>query len=196
VKLAALARLQVALIFAFAACNGSDDKDTSSGGTASEGDADTDADADTDVPQGGNGPVWVNEVQPANFTTLLDETGAHPDWVEIWNGSSADVDISGWFLTDDTGWTDKWAFPPGTVVPVNGYTVVFCDGDVLDGPLHTNFRLHALGETAAIYNSLDMGNELVDSTTWAGLTPDTSWARQPDGGEFAVVTTPTPNGPN
>lgn len=165
---------------------GGGDTDTDGGG----GDTDTDGQATTDVA------VFINEVMSSNATVLKDETGAYPDWVEIWNGTGADLDLSGWFLTDDDSWTDKWAFPPGTTVAANGYLVVYCDGDVLDGPLHTSFKLKADGEYLGIYSPLDEGNALADETDYPLSAIDVSWARQPDGGEFADDDTPTPGGAN
>lgn len=45
------------------------------------------------------------------------------DWVELFNTTTADIDVSGWILTDAERLMD-FVIPQGTVVPANGYLVV------------------------------------------------------------------------
>ena len=55
------------------------------------------------------GALAINEVMSANRSAVADDTGAFSDWVELVNRSGADLDVSGWTLTDgETGW---WALP-------------------------------------------------------------------------------------
>ncbi len=88
-----------------------------------------------------SGTVRINEVMTSNKGAVPDENGNFPDWVELYNSSDTAADISGYGLTDDMLVAAKWAFPSGTVIPANGYLVVFCSGDALDGPLHAGFKL-------------------------------------------------------
>ncbi len=193
------------LLPAFSACgdktSDTADSDTDGGGDAdtdadTDGDTDTDADTVTNVQPTTDVEVYINEIVASNASGLQDEFAAFPDWVEIWNGTGAELDLSGWFLTDDDSWTDKWAFPSNTLVPANGYVVVFCDGDVLDGTMHTSFKLQADGEYLGLYSPLADGNRLADMEDYPLLAVDTAWARQPDGGAFAEDPTPTPEATN
>ena len=45
------------------------------------------------------------------------------DWVELFNTTAADIDVSGWILTDAARLKD-FVMPRGTVVPAHGYLVV------------------------------------------------------------------------
>ena len=53
------------------------------------------------------------------------------EWIEIYNPTSSDVDISGWMLSDDpvpNGQNEGvWTFPQGTTIPARGYILVVND---------------------------------------------------------------------
>ena len=50
------------------------------------------------------------------------------DWVELYNGGAAAVDLSGWWLSDRESHPRKWSFPEGTQIAQGGYLVVLLDG--------------------------------------------------------------------
>jgi hypothetical protein len=45
-------------------------------------------------------------------------------WLELRNTTGADIDLSGWFLTNDSADLKKYQFPAGTFIPKNGYLVL------------------------------------------------------------------------
>ena len=51
------------------------------------------------------------------------------DWVELYNGGAAAVDLSGWWLSDRESHPRKWEFPQGASIAANGYYVVILSGD-------------------------------------------------------------------
>jgi hypothetical protein len=159
---------------------------------------DTDGPSDTDSGDVTLAQVYINEVQSANLSTLQDEVGAYPDWIELWNAEDAEADISGWWITDDIADVFKWQFPAGTVLPAGGYLVLYADEDQEEGPLHVNFALAAAGgENVGLYGPNLMDNPLVDSTgEMLPLQDDWSLARQPDGEALVVDDTPTPGAAN
>jgi hypothetical protein len=69
----------------------------------------------------------ISELMAINSTLLLDRDGATPDWVEIHNATSDQVDLAGWTLTDDRADLDKWEFPAIRIDP-DQYLVVFASG--------------------------------------------------------------------
>ncbi|HNQ88205.1 MAG TPA: CotH kinase family protein [Verrucomicrobiota bacterium] len=73
-------------------------------------------------------PVRINELQPANDSSLLDEDGAASDWIELWNPAPAPADLSGWGLSDDGTRPFQWVFGPGSVLPPDSHLVVFASG--------------------------------------------------------------------
>ena len=94
----------------------------------------------------------INEFVASNGSSLLDENGQSPDWIEIYNASDATIDLDGWHLTDDDDQLTKWAFPAMDLTAGN-YLTVFASGDDLRDPageLHTNFQLDRDGEYLAL----------------------------------------------
>ena len=69
-------------------------------------------------------PLVISEFLASNDITLSDEDGDSSDYIEIHNASAAAYDLSGWYLTDDSGDPDKWQFPSVTI-DTGGYLVVF-----------------------------------------------------------------------
>jgi hypothetical protein len=99
------------------------------------------------------GPPVLSEFLAVNTDGLEDEDGDNPDWLEIHNPFFPDVDIGGWFLTDDSADLTKWAFPPSTLVTSGGFLVVFASDKnraVTGGELHTNFKLASGGDFLAL----------------------------------------------
>jgi hypothetical protein len=92
--------------------------------------------------------VVISEFMASNFRTLADEDGDYSDWVELYNAGREEVDLNGWFLTDDAAQLTKWRLP-GTNLPPNQHLVIFASGKsrrTAGRPLHTNFKLDPGGE--------------------------------------------------
>ncbi len=161
--------------------------------------------------QAPDGSIRINELCSENLASLYDENGEHPDWIEIYNSSENEVDLSGWYLSDSESRLDKWEFPEGTTISANGYLTVYADSSkepepdydeslsatnfimtgkaltVRDNGKHLNFSLSGKGES--VYLS-DKNKVLWDSVEIPTLKYDTSWARIPDGrGTFSRRTT-------
>lgn len=100
--------------------------------------------------------VRINEFMASNDTTIDDGDGNSSDWIELYNAGPGDAFLSGWSLTDDANNLTKWSFPPDTVIPENGYLLVFASGKNVagyvdpDGHPHTTFKLTTNGEYLAL----------------------------------------------
>jgi len=53
--------------------------------------------------------------------------GKRYDWIELHNASTVEVNLAGWFLTDDTNNFTKWTFPLIVMQP-NGYLLAWAAG--------------------------------------------------------------------
>lgn len=144
------------------------------------------------------GTLVINEVCASSITTLRDEDGDYPDWIELHNTSSQAIDLSSYALSDDPSNLVKWRFPRGSVIEPGGYYVVFAsdkDRAAVDGGWpHASFKLRSNGETVILS---DVQGRLIDMTTYDLLDADTSWGRYEEGdGSFRRFTQPTPGLPN
>lgn len=90
-----------------------------------------------------DGPV-ISEYLTDNAGGALDEDDDSSDWIELFNPSQSEVNLDGYFLTDEPEVNKmKWRFPAVTM-PAGGYLVVRAsnkDRRVAGKPLHTNFQL-------------------------------------------------------
>ncbi len=161
--------------------------------------------------------VRINEVCTSNLASCYDENGKHPDWVELYNASDEEIDISGWYLSNAAKKLDKWKFPEGTTISANGFLIVFADGtkeqsedpdagvsltslimtgrasEIPSNGLHTTFELSSSGENIFL-SAKD--KSLIDSVEVPELKYDTAWGRTEDGtGEFKRLE-PTPGASN
>src|SRR6185436_2698246 len=121
-------------------------------GAGLDGQSLTNADA---PPTSGGGSVAITEFMASNTGALRDQDGDTPDWIEIYNGTAAPVNLGHWSLTDTTNNLRKWLFP-ATNLAANSYLIVFASGKnraVAGAELHANFSLGAGGEYLALVDS-------------------------------------------
>src|SRR5258706_6767651 len=98
---------------------------------------------------------FINEFVTNNNTGLVAADGSHPDWIEIYNPSSAAVDLAGWTITDKdaNGVTTNFLLPStnsaATTIAGLGYKIIYCDSKSKSvnaaGELHANFNLDKQG---------------------------------------------------
>jgi hypothetical protein len=143
-------------------------------------------------------PVVINELMAANSGAVLDPQGEQEDWIELFNTSGRQVDLSGMYLSDSETSPRKWAFPAGTILNPGAYLVVWADEDGGDEPgLHANFKLAAAGEQVLLVDADERDNQVLDRVDFGTQEPDLAYGRTPDGqGGFAVLGTPTPGAAN
>ncbi len=115
------------------------------------------------------------------------------DWIEIYNPSTASMDISGYKIYDNggqAGTKPKKLFPAGTIIPASGFTVIITDTADFVGDL-SGFGISSGGETVWLEDATGL---LIDSVVIPALGVDTSFARIPDGSDFFTKTTPLTKG--
>jgi CotH protein/lamin tail-like protein/chitobiase/beta-hexosaminidase-like protein/parallel beta helix pectate lyase-like protein/type IX secretion system substrate protein len=142
------------------------------------------------------GHVVINEVLASNSHSNYDgDFGEYSDWVELYNPSGSDVDLEGWYLSDDPADPDKWRIPGNTVIPAGGYFLFWADDrDLRPGQkawtqftepeeitvmeYHLNFRINSgLEEILLFDNKLDP----VDAILLRDQTRDFSSGRDGEG---------------
>ena len=111
--------------------------------------------------------IIINEVLAANTQTNLDpDFFEFSDWIELFNPSNQNIDVSNYGLSDDDD-PLQWKMPNGTIINANSYLIVWADKkDQKINALHTNFKLSSKGEkltladnTGVIIDTLDFGKQ-------------------------------------
>ena len=142
--------------------------------------------------------LYINEFMGSNGT-IPDADVNNEDWIELYNPGSQDVNLTGYYLSDDSANLVKWKFPNVTI-PKKEFLLVWASKkDKIDskGEAHTNFKIDkTLGEDLILTNP--DGVTIMDKyTPTISITRDKSIGRTPSGGStWTTFDTPTPRKPN
>ena len=139
--------------------------------------------------------IVINEVL-ANNVSQTGADSAEPDWIELYNPSNAQVDLSGMSLTDRLTEPARWVFPSASRIPAFGYFRVNFDANSATNATNTGFGLRATGDAVYLFNRPSLGGALLDSVTFGIQAPDFSLARVPNGSSNWVLALPTLLAPN
>ncbi|HKX61210.1 MAG TPA: lamin tail domain-containing protein, partial [Verrucomicrobiae bacterium] len=144
--------------------------------------------------------IQINEVL-ANARSSTNSDGTITDWVELYNPSNGQVDLSGMSLTDQLTTPRRWVFPQGSVIAALGYRVVRFDSAApattnFAAVLNTGFGMKTAGDSLYLFNRPQSGGELLDSISFGIQAPDWSIGRVPSGGSNWNLNLPSPGGMN
>lgn len=142
-----------------------------------------------------SGGLVINEVVSSNRRSLVDEALGSPDWIELYNGGTRDLDISGCGLSDNIRDLHKFVFPKGTIIEAGGYLVVYAasnSGAETTDVLCTGFGLSKGGEQLILTDGFD---SLLAQVELPPLKTDISYARRADG-SYGYCAVPTPGAAN
>jgi hypothetical protein len=132
----------------------------------------------TGIVQAQTSAVKMNEIYSRGVPTDL-------DWIEIYNGGNASVNISGYKIYDNGGQggtKPKMALPTGSIIPAKSFLVVVTDIATSTDP--SGFGLSSGGEKVWLE---DVGGAIVDSITFPAMDTTQSYSRLPDGGSWKLV---------
>jgi len=135
----------------------------------------------------------------SNSTTIPDEAGEFDDWMEIYNAGSTSIDIGGLYISDDLDDLEKWQIPESdptlTTIESGGFLILWLDGDIDQGILHTDFKLSASGEAIVLTES--DGESVIDDYEFGSQIADVSYGRLLNGGNtWTAFIIPTPGTSN
>lgn len=121
------------------------------------------------------GEVVINEFLADNQSINMNEYGQYQDWIELYNTTSIPLDLFGLYLSDNFTNPTKFAFPANTIIPANGYLLVWADENATTSTYtHTNFKLSASGEEIMLSNSTGL---VFDSVSYGAQSANTAYAR-------------------
>lgn len=147
-----------------------------------------------------NGNPGGEDVGLINNSVLISEVLATAtsgtNWIEFKNTTDAPIDISDWFLSDDSVLRQKFEIADGSIVPAHGYFSI----SQTDG-FGSAFLLSALG--GAVYLTSNDGEGAVggyrDSIDYGAADPDVSFGKyikSTGGSDFTAMSVPTRDGDN
>lgn len=143
-----------------------------------------------------------NEVMAVNSSGAINPvTGEADDWIELYNAGDKDRDLAGLYLTDDLDNPAKWRIPSGSPEVTNigskDHLLLFADENILQGPLHLNFKLSSGGESIGLSAKSGEAFIWLDSIHFGPQLSDASFGRYPDGeADWMAMNPPTPREAN
>ncbi|MFN5060624.1 MAG: lamin tail domain-containing protein [Chloroflexota bacterium] len=115
--------------------------------------------------------IFINEVMPAPSNA--------PEWVELYNPGPDPIDISGWYLDDDTVGGTQIIIPADTVIAPASLHVVTLSSAILNNT----------GDAITLYH---ITGQLIDRIDFGAMKNTESLSRMPDGGTIIIKTPPSP----
>lgn len=132
---------------------------------------------------GVTGDLVINELQASNENTQFDEAAEYDDWIEIYNNTNENIDLTGYFLSDNKDTLTKWQIPSQNIAS-DEYIIFWADKDIAQGVNHTNFQLTRNGESLYLVNP---NGDIIDQITYPYQERNLSYARYPNGtGPFNI----------
>jgi hypothetical protein len=115
--------------------------------------------------------IRINEVCPANNSTIQNNAGEYKDWIELYNAGASPVNLSGFGLTDILNEPDQFVFPNFTL-PAGDHVLIFA-ADTNSTQLVDHWETAVTASTSWKYF---VGTSEPD-TNWRNLSFNhTSWA--------------------
>ena len=138
-------------------------------------------------------PVVVNEVSASN-SVYVNEFYKKRDWVELFNCTDADIDLTGMYLSDDPADPHKYAIEApadrgSAIIPARGHRIIWCDE--MDGlsQLHAPFKLGNNDNELVMLTARD--DSWADTLVYCRHDGTCSVGRFPDG-SANIYLTPRP----
>ena len=130
-------------------------------------------------------PVVINRVMTSNPSACLSVDGSYYDWIELKNTSYADVNLSGWKLSDSMDLREAFVFGEVTVA-AQDTLIVYCDdvpAEYAGDEIFTGFRLSSDGEALML---ADREEQRVDAVSVPAMGAADVYQRD-ENGNYSVI---------
>lgn len=127
--------------------------------------------------------LFINELLSANNNDIVDNFGETEDWIEIYNPNNYEVNLAGYYLSDNPENPMKYQipleYPDSTTIAPGDWMLFWADEDGSQGLHHVNFRLSNNGEEVTLYSP--DGFSQADHIEFVDEAADISLGRETDG---------------
>jgi len=128
--------------------------------------------------------LYINEFMASNDAALAGPQGDYPDWIEIYNAGTEDVNLGGYYMFDTLDASVAYqipdTYPDSVTVPAGGYILFYANKETDWSVLNLGFKLSGSGEQVGLWNP---EQEILDGITYNEQFADTSYGRYTDGTE-------------
>lgn len=131
-------------------------------------------------------PVVINEVSAQN-SIFQNDLFKRADWVELYNTTDEDIDLTGMYLSDTPENPCQYAITAAatteksTLIPAHGYKIIWMDKVTGESQLHASFKLKNADGAMLMLTSAD--RTWSDTLRYDMHSGEESVGRYPDGGK-------------
>ena len=137
----------------------------------------------------------INEIMPANIDMFLDPSMNYGSWIEIYNSSDQDIDLAGYYLSDDA--SNPTLCPLGNstrIVSAGGFLTLWFGHKDDYCQQQIEFSLDCEGGDIILS---DKNGQPVSTVTYPEVKARIAWARINDGEDgWEYTGNPSPGGTN
>lgn len=144
--------------------------------------------------------LWLNELVPVNNAAVpnaaADRFGEYEPWVELFNGGTNPISLSGFYLTTNYSQPTLWPFPVSATLQPGEFKLVWLDGEPGESNAtewHTAFRLASAQGTFALTYVASGQTNVLDYLNYSLPSVGRSYGDYPDANVsgrrlFSVIT--------
>ena len=138
--------------------------------------------------------IVFNEIMVSNVGDVISPAYNFDSWVELYNSSDNDVNIGGYYVSDDAANPKRWKLPTSVgSIPAKGFKVIWFGSDDIKND-QAPFKLDCDGGVICLS---DANGKLVASQEYPEAMSHTAWACKTNGnGDWGWTSTPTPGASN
>ena len=143
--------------------------------------------------------LYINEYSASNLNQFQDNYNKYEDWFELYNAGGAAINLTGYYLSDDSLDNMKWQIPTGVSISANGFARFWTSGrnEVAGTHYHTNFKLTQTKNNGEQLVLSDPSGTIIDNIHLKKTQLGHSRGRKPNGtNDWYIFTTPTVNASN
>lgn len=118
-----------------------------------------DSESDLIPPPSSTTGLFINEVYSSN-----------PDWIELYNSTDAEIDLSDFTLQDDKGAAEEYKIPSGTTIAAKSYLVI------------DMFSFGLSSSNGDVVKLFDQNGGVINEVTIPVMESGKSYGRETDGG--------------
>jgi len=123
-----------------------------------------------------NSKIYISEIMAINKSVIMDSDNEYSDYIEIYNDNEYDINLKGYFLSDEVTSSKKWSFPD-VIIKAKEYLIVYASGkdkcDLTKRVCHTNFKLNSKGETVTLLND---DGDIISKVKYPETVSDASYS--------------------
>ena len=139
--------------------------------------------------------IILNELMAANRGSVQNGDTS-PDWIELFNPTNREIDLTGAGLGDSVSEEPTFFFPEKTILASKAHITVWCDSSNEQPGLHTGFALDAEGQNIALWWPTEDGLKIQDAIGYGPQVDNLSIGRSPNGIGPWTLNKPTPGTSN